>query len=759
MQQTFYVLVFFLFSCNFLSAQVIERMKIKDIIYIGNERVSNQTLSLYVTLKSGDYIDDDVLDGVLKNLYSTGLFKDVDIHIDDKQNLKVMLQENALISKLLIKGNKLFNDKDLMTNVIKSRPLNILNYAKLQNDMINLINMYRNSGKMDAKIEYELISLDKNRANLIFKINEGKTYKVKNVRFIGNKNFSEGELKKAINAQYNNLFSKLFSAIFNGVNNHLPQYLLIKTEMIDSFYSSHGYVDNDVQPIIEIDNSGNNRIKVLFLIKEGRQYLFGKNNVNVNADIQDHNLNVEILNLVEENNGKVFNRLKITNILDRMHKFLNDKGYVFAEVDVEYEQHENVIDVNYKISPGSRIYVNNIIIDGNNRTLDHVIRSKLNIAEGDQYNTLEIKKARRRLENTDFFESVKINSYKIRDDTVDFHLNVKEKKTGNIFASGGISYPGGGLINIELKERNLFGTGKELSCIFNKSSQSSLIDIGITENNFNNSDTSLGISAFHESQDKPNSSFSSSNSGIMTKLSYKVIDDLILSLRYFYKYNNIYNVSDSASILVKAQKGEKKISAVGYTLSYNKLDNLYEPKNGYLSRFSQDVAGLPGGDLNYIKSEFLFFSTRSLLSKIDDNITLSVKVGVGYNFSYTDEKLNLSQHFFKGSNEIRGFDLSGIGPRDIGTKAQYSLGGKFYFHGTGQLDFPIPKLYDHSGIKGSLFVDYAALSGLDYQDKSYMDSRRLRMSTGLGFSMKSPFGKLRFYQSLPYLKENRNQTL
>lgn len=162
----------------------------------------------------------------------------------------------------MLKGNKLFNSKELLSNVIQSKSLTILTETKLQNDLVNLVTTYRNNGKIGVKIEYDLNKLDGNRVNLIFKIKEGKTSKIKDIRFIGNKNFSENELEQVIKRHSNDIFSKLFRAILKGGNHYSPQYLLINTELLDHFYSSKGYIQNNIQPIVEVDN--NNQTELTF---------------------------------------------------------------------------------------------------------------------------------------------------------------------------------------------------------------------------------------------------------------------------------------------------------------------------------------------------------------------------------------------------------------------------------------------------------------------------------------------------------------
>lgn len=758
MKKLFHILIIFIsFPTLLVALENKEKVQIKNIKYIGNERVSDQTIRFYTKLEPGSHINDDDVDSVIKDLYKTKLFASINAYIDDEKNLVVKIHENPLINKVILKGNKLFNSKELLNNVIQSKSLTIFTETKLQNDLINLATLYRNSGKIGVKIAYELDKLGSNRINLIFKIKEGRTSKIKGLRFIGNKNFSANELEQVIKRHSNDIFSKLFRAIFKSGTHYSPQYLLINTELLDRFYSSKGYIQNNIQPIVEVDN--NNQIELTFLIDEKQQYLFGNNEVDIETEIQDLSLREEILEFIKEENNQIFNRVKINNTAEKISKHLNEKGYIFAKVNPEYIQHNNIVDVTYKVLPGKKIYINQITIDGNERTLDKVIRRKLSMAEGDAYNTSEIQKSRRKLIYSDFFETVKINSYIVDENAVNLDLNVKEKRTASLSLTGGMSLPGGVFVKTDFTDRNLFGSGKEVSFALEKSQYVLSTSIDAVENNFNDSDTSLGMSIFYEKQDKPNTTFDTCNWGGIAKVSYKISENLTNSFQYSYKYNHIHMDNKGGkdvdiSEIIRDQEGEYQVSSVGYTLAYNKLDNLYTPKEGYLLRLSQDISGL-WGNVNFLKSEFLSFYTHPILSKIDDDITLRFKVAAGHIFSYTNKELNIGQHFFKGGNEIRGFDLSGIGPR-AEDKNQSSLGGKTYFNLTQQVDFPLSKLYDYAGIKGSLFVDYATLFGLDekkgYSGK-YYDSKLIRVSPGFGFSMPSPFGRIRLDFGFPLVKE------
>ncbi|WFW29736.1 MAG: outer membrane protein assembly factor BamA [Wolbachia endosymbiont of Menacanthus eurysternus] len=733
------------------------QIQIKDIKCLGNERISTQTIKFYTKLKSNSYINNDDINLIIKKLYRTKLFANINAYIDDKKNLVIKIKENPLINKISLKGNKLFKSKEIINNIIQSKPSTIFTKTKLQNDLLNLITAYRNNDRINTKIKYELDKLDNNQINLIFKVQEGKISRIKSIKFIGNKNFPESNLKQVINIQSNN---NIFSKLFKNKNHHLSQYLLISEELLNHFYSSKGYINNNIQPIAEIDNDY--QIILTFLIDEGKQYLFGSSQINFEeSEIQDQNLKAEILKIININkkNNKVFNKIVVLNTIEKISKYLSEKGYISARVDPEYIEFDNVINVTYKVLPGKKKYINQITINGNNRTLDKVIRNKLDIVEGDTYNISEIQKSYKKLINTGFFESVKMDNYAIDDNTINLNLDVKEKNTTSLYLGGGIYFPGETFFKTDFKDPNLFGRGKEISFTIEKSRHMFSSNLEIIENNFNDSDTSLSIGTFYEKQNKPNVTFNSYNIGFSTKLSYKITENLTNLLRYFYKHSNLYldnnneeeNISNLYKILERRDK--YNISSIGYTLAYNKLDNLYLPKKGYLLRLNQDLSGL-GGNVNFLKSEFLLFYTHPI---IDIETIIRLKVAGGYIFSYTEKPLNVDQHFFKGGNEIRGFDLSGIGPR---TKNKNSLGGKTYFNLTQQIDFPLSKLYNYIGIKGSFFIDYATLFGFDNKNKykkkeSYNDSKLVRVSPGFGFSIPSPFGgRFRLDFGFPLVKES-----
>lgn len=723
-----------------LGNTVQQKVKVKAVEIIGNERLDYQTIHSYA--KISDEVDDSDIDAIIKNLHRTGLFSNIEVTLDEKQNLIITLKENPIVNNIIIKGNRVLSNKEIKSNILKLKPLATFTEAKLKNDITNLISTYRNNAsKLQAKVNHEIIELKNNKVDIVLKVNEGRTSLVKRIGFIGNKKFSDNELKHTI-------YSKEYKAskIFNGNAKYLPERIMLDKALIGYFYSNKGYIDVVVNSITELDDNFN--IYLTFLIEEGTKYSVGSTKINIDSQLQD--IKQEVTKMLEIKSGEVFSAEIVSGTATKINKYLNDKGYIFAQVEPEYNKHEDIVDIIYKVSIGKKAYINRVDISGNNRTLDKVIRRQLSISEGDPYNIPLVQKSRRKLINTGFFEVVDIESNKIQDDIVDLNVGVKEKNTGSLQIGGGFSSASGLMGNINIKERNLFGTGRELSFSLEKTALSFSNNIDFTENHIFDSDVSLGIGVFFSSQAQSiNSNFSSKNSGFITRLSYDITDNLSQSLRYSFKYNNIANVTPNASLFIKEQEGKNIDSSIGQTLTYNKLDSTYNPKNGYLLRVSQDLSGL-GGTLNYLKSEASFAGFKSILPKINDSIVLRFKGSTGYVFSYDDEELKIGQRFFIGMNEIRGLSLAGIGPRDPDTND--ALGGKFYFVGTTQADFPIG-LPEYAGIKGSLFVDYGTLFGLDYKNKTYLNGGSLRISTGFGFSWNSPLGPMRLDFGFPLAKE------
>ena len=759
------IIVLMLLISSFAHAEVLNT-KIKQVQINGNHRLDYKTIYFYSKINLQDNVTQSTIDQIIKNLHLTQLFSHIEVYVNKDNYLIINVKENPVINNIIFHGNKEFNKKDLHNDILKLKKLSVFTKSKLQQDISNLLLLYQSRGKLGAKIFHEVKELENNKVDIVIKINEGPTSRIKNIKFIGNKFFSDNVLKKAIQSTEYYPYK-----IFSNNTKFSSERLMLDQAGLYNFYTSKGFIDFRIKSAVpEIMDDHN--VNLIFSIEEGIKYKFGDSNIIIDKQVNNHEqLKEEIQHLILSKSGDTFNREVINNSIEKITQYLSNNGNFFSDIKQDYHTRDNIVDVDYIIYTGNKVYINNINITNNQTTMDQVIRQKLNISEGDIYNASVINRSYKNILSLGFFESINVENHKINDSLVDLNFQVKERGTGSFDVAAGFSSVTGLVGKVNIQERNLFGTGKILSLHVEKSAASLSSSIDFVMPNFSDTDSAVGFGLFYSHQNKssaqnpmsgpskfigsPDPTFSSSNAGFMLHTSHNITDDLGISFNYSYKHVNILNVKDSASDLIKEQAGKNIDSSVGYALQFRKFDNLSKITDGYLIKLRQNFSGL-GGTLHYIKTEGSVNYSRALFPKLSNDILLSIKTSMGYVFSYkSDEQVKISQRFILGSNEIRGFHASGIGPRDKTTLD--ALGGKFYFNMINQVDFPIG-LPEDLGIKGSLFIDAATLFGLDYTNKEYYGGKSLRVSAGFGISWRSPFGPMRLDFGFPLLKESYDVT-
>ncbi|MDB1135314.1 outer membrane protein assembly factor BamA [Candidatus Anaplasma sp. TIGMIC] len=754
-----YFLVFALlaFMCaTVVTAQAgtVERLRVE-----GTKRLDAATVEFYakVTLP-GELAATDV-DAVLKNLYATSLFKKVDVTVVDEE-LVVTVEENPIVRNIILKGNHVFSDKNLENDVLKLKKMSVYTEAKLERDLANLHALYQSRGLLGVNVTHAVVPAPRNYVDIIIKVEEGATTRIKNILFVGNDTFSDVELKNVIASKERSL-TDIFG-FFGNSTKFFAERLMVDQSLLRDYYTSRGYLDFKVRSTTTEVGSNLAEATVIFSLEEGKKYHFGTATVTIDdGPITKEEEEHRLANMILTREGEVFDMSLVERTAALLTAYLNERGNLFATVKNDYTIKDDAVNVAYKVSLGQSVYVRRINIAGNTRTLDVVLRRKLGISEGDVYSTFAMKQSRKKLMNLDFFETVDVNTQKISERLVDLNFTVKERGTGSFDIGAGFS-PASGLVGkVSIKERNLMGTGKVVAFDLMRSltGMSSTLDL-VTPDIFD-SEVSFGIGSFYSRQGSApakslgglfpsDSPFSSTNAGFSARLSCSLTDSVAASLQYYYKYHSIHNVGNSASKYIKEQEGVHFDSSVGYSLLYSSIDNPYKPKRGTMIRMSQSVSGV-GGNLHYVKTEVSSAHVYHVLRRFHDEITLKVKPSFGYVFAYAGEHVKIGQRFFMGNSEIRGFSSSGIGPRDI--KTGEALGGKLYYGAVTQLDFPIG-LPDNLGVRGSLFLDIASLSGLDYKEvEGFRTSDLPRVSVGFGFSWQSPFGPIRVDFGFPIVAE------
>ena len=716
---------------------------IADIRINGTQRVDPQTIMSYLELAPGDPFDPDRLDGSLKALFATGLFADVAMDRDGNA-LVVTVVENPVINRIAFEGNDRIKDEVLSAEV-QLRPRLVFTKTRLQQDVQRLLDVYRLSGRFGARVEPKVIRLEQNRVDLVFEIKEGPLSRVRSITFIGNRKFSDSDLRDVIRTR-----EYAFWRLLSATDTYDPDRLEVDRELLQSFYLEEGYADFRVVSAVAELTPDRTDFVITFTIEEGRRYRIGS----IGFAIGLKQVKEEMLRpLLEFGTDDWYDANAVTEAAARMTDEIGTLGYAFADIRPRTTRHrdDRRIDILFEIGEGQRIFVERVDIEGNVRTLDEVIRREVRVVEGDAFNTAKLRESHRRIRNLGFFRTVEVE----RDqgsapDRMRVRFKVEEQPTGEISFGVGYSSLSGVLGDVGVTERNLLGRGQTLKARFTGSSVRQEFDVGFTEPYFRDLDVSAGIEAFRITRDRQSdSSFDEKRTGGGVKFGYTLQRDLRQVVRYQYKRSQILNVDEAASRFIREQAGSTSVSQVSQTLTYDKRDNRLDPTEGHLLSLTTDLAGL-GGDTRLLR----FRGTGGYHVPVFDDSVLSLRAEAGHVVGL-GEDVNIGERFFIGGNSIRGFSAAGIGPRD--TVTEDALGGNTYYVGTVEYSFPIG-LPDDLGIKMALFTDAGSLWDVEAQGDEVFDSTALRASAGVGLAWRTAFGLIRVDVAEALAKEKQDET-
>ncbi len=739
--KTLFLSIFFCcaFGCaNFAFA------KVSDIVVKGNERIDEETILSYV---SADEIKKDHFQKSLKKLYESDLFLEVKIYKNKGQAI-IEVKENPIVLEIKIIGNKKLEDEALQSEIsLKKRA--VFTKSKLQSDLKRLNDLYLKSGRFLTKIEPKIIQKDQNRVEIIFEIFEGPKAKIADIYLIGNAAFSDQDLLDEITTSKSKWWKFLSSA--DSFDSDRVEF---DKEKLRRFYGSKGFADFNVISSSAQIAPTKDKFFITFLIEEGIKYRVGEVRIINHIDKFDETiLEKEILIKTR----KVFNSELVEKTVDKMVEVMSDKSYAFANVEPVFKRNmeKKTIDVDFVINETQRIYINQITVTGNTRTLDEVIRRELRFREGDAYNLNKINRSKQRLQNLGFFENVELKTNRIgNSNKVDLVIEVKEKKTGELNLGIGYSTVNKITTNAGIKERNLFGTGQELGVNVQKAYSLLTSEINYTKPYFMGRAIDVGFDLYKYQMGQRNTLvYNQDSNGLVMRADYAITEFLAHQLRYSLNDQTIDGISSNASIGIRNLAGSYLSSGVGQSFSYDKRDNRMNPRNGYYISLSQDYVGL-GGDINTLKHEG---SAGLYIPTFSDNYVVKF-LARGGNINGIGQDVRSNYGFFLGGNNFRGFEYAGMGPRVMNDGSV--IGGKTYYVGTAEFMFPLG-LPKELGINGILFSDNGTVKGVDNLSKQGVqisDSGSLRSSYGLSIAWASPMGPIRLDFSKVTKKEQYDRT-
>jgi outer membrane protein insertion porin family len=728
----------------------------------GNRRVEADTILSYLLIRPGEVPDPRLINLSIQTLYGTRLFSDVRVAIDGTE-MVVFVQENPIINRVILEGNRAVGD-DKIVEEIELQPRAIFTRSRVQSDVQRILQLYRQSGRFAAQVNPQIVELPQNRVDLVFEISEGPVTGVRRIAFLGNETFSDRELRGEIVTT-----EARWWRFFSSNDNYDPDRIEFDREQLRTFYNDRGYADFRTTSVVAELTPDQEAFYVTFNIDEGERYNFGE----ISVDTQISDLNVEFLeSAVATQPGNLYVGSLIEDSVDTLTFAAGAAGYAFVDINprVSVNRADQTVDITYVINESPRVYLERIDIVGNTRTLDRVIRRELDIVEGDAFNQALLDISQNRVRRLGFFEDVTVEPFQgSAPDRARVQVSVTEQPTGELAFGAGFSSTDAFLVDFSISERNLRGRGQFLRLRVSASSRRQQIDIRFTEPRFLDRNLAAGFDIFQVRSDfSREASFETESTGFSVRAGFPLTRAVQAGLSYTLRTDEVRTFGAATSSIARAE-GSRVTSLLGYSLSWNRVDNPVEPRNGFRVSFNQDFAGF-GGDVRYVRSEIQGGIYRNVFR---NDIVLSLTGESGYIFSWGGDTARINDRFFRGGNSFRGFEVAGIGPRVVQRRepdedgdafvSGDALGGNFYAVSALELAFPLG-LPEQYGIRGSLFTEVGTLGLLPDEDQIAddgtenaiftVDELAPRASAGLSVFWDSPFGPVRFDFAHAFVKED-----
>jgi len=736
---------------------------IEDIRISGLQRVSAGSIFAEIPYSIGDSIGQDEIVELSKAIFSTGQFDDINIGRDGNA-LLINLTERPTIDEILIEGNEAIKTDNLLDGLQNSGIFEgaLFKRSVFENLSSELERQYVSQGKYGASVNVSSEQLPRNRVKLSVDIEEGETAELNSINIVGNKIFSEEELKKVFK-----LRPRTWLSIFRTNTPYSKENLRGDLESLESFYKNRGYLNFSVNNSIITISENKQELFITVDIFEGEIYKI--NEVSIAGDIPIDEQVLESLIFLE--NNSIFSQELITFSEDSINNLLNNEGFLFSEVSGNIRSvDDNLVDVIFFVEPGQRTYIRNINFVGNERTHDIVLRREMRQMEGAWASNSLIERSKLRLDRLGFFKQVDFEKIPVsgEKDKVDIEFTVEEEFSGSI--AGSLGYGAYGFsLGANYSESNAFGTGNSIGVGINYSDWQTNLSFNFFDPYFSPDGVGLGYGAYLRSSDYSNFNISAYNTesfggSVQFVLPINEISQLSLSVALDQTDLQSDFLSSRQLLDFIASEGSKfETLTLGASWSRNSLNRGLFPTAGTLNVISASVA-IPGSSLTYGRLSHRFKYFRPL----SNNFIFSIRTELGGLFAYGDtETAPPYENFYAGGlNSVRGFEQNSLGPRAVYDNffSGYNrpVGGTYSLEGGFDLIFPIPFLEDTRSVRSSVFLDYGNV--FSEECKSYetncseFDLSELRYSLGLGVTWITALGPMSFAISSVFGDDELDET-
>ena len=715
----------------FAKSEIIKKFDIN-----GNDRISDQTILMFSDLDIGQNVNQIQLNEALKELYYTDYFKDIKISLD-QGILTINVIENPIIQRIVIKGVK----EEKLRKIINEITSKIDKYPLIENKINEQINLLKNILKSYGYyfVELDVFTKDNenNTVDLTYDFNLGEIAKIYKIKFIGNKVFVDNKLRNIIISEETKFWKFITRNKFLDTNR-------IKADVfkLENYYKNRGYYNVKINSTFAIIND-QNQFELVFNIDSGKKFFFS----NVNIKEAD-NIQIEDFAIFQEKfkdfEGEKYSKKKLENLINELNDYTLKNDFIFINATYsEILKDNNLIDVVITFDDVKKNYVERINILGNFITDEKVIRNLLIIDEGDPFNKILFEKSIQDIKSQNIFKEVKYKSKSNNNLSQIIDITVEEKATGEIFAGAGTGTTGSS-ITAGIKENNYLGLGIKLDTNLAITEDSIKGKFSVLNPNYKNSDKSIKTVIESSTDDFMTSSgYKTSRTGLSLGTEFEQMNDLFVNIQISNFYENL-ETSSTATSVVKKQDGDYFENLITYVLKYNKLDQNFQPTDGFINSFSQTLP-IYSDDLS-IENRF---STAAYHS-ISDNFILSAKLLI-QTINSIDDNVRISKRVYIPSSRLRGFESGKIGPKD----GNQFIGGNYAT--SLNLNTTIPNIFfENESIDFNLFFDLANVWEVDYN--SSLDSNKIRSATGIALNWFSPIGPFTFSYAIPITEESTDVT-
>ena len=736
-----------------LGAVLANAEQITSINFKGLVHLSPETAKEIMGLKVGDELNVDSTDRAIAKLFRQGYFDD--IYIENKGgDVTVTVKEKPSIARIDIKG-VVTNDKTAIDGLINIKQGNMYDELAIERAKERIRQYYESKGYFDTVIDVTKEPVAGNESSLFvtMNINRGENIIIENVNLVGAKLFDYDDVEPVVANK-----EREFMGWMWGRNDGKVKLFELPNDpaRIQDKYYQKGYLDATVSNPYLNAYMDNYTADLTYYVTEGEQYRVSSVDIEAPEFLE---LDKEkILKDFRLESGDVMNSARLRQDMKKLDDMVADKGYAFVRINPKTEKNveDKTVSIVYEVVPDEKVYIRNVQISGNDRTVDRVVRRELYLTEGNLYSRTDLQDSKDALRRTSYFDEVEIEEQRVGANQVDLLVKVKEASTGSI--SGGIGYGSsdGLLLNASVSDTNVFGSGLKGVISVDRSDNELSGQIGLTNPRLFDSEYSLGGTLY--ANDYSWNNYDEKSYGLNVVVGRKLTRNLSASLGYIIEQSRISGLSDVLKT-VGYKDGKSLKSSLIPSITYNSTDDYYLPRTGIIASTSLEFAGV-GGDEKFLKSRTNFNWYQGIREWVDYDLIFRFKSSFGKIWDRGWVPIN-ERLYLGGIRNLRGFESRTVSPKvKVSSGSWYETGGDTSFNSSAELSFP---LIERVKMRGLLFVDYGVIRGRIANVTApgivdYVDGRISRYSAGAGIEWVTPMGPLQLIFAKPLKKQDGDDT-